>query len=500
MLEDVRKRHRDTNRFCNAIRDFDDEQRVAAEQEEIVVLAHAVEAEHVAPNRAHNVEHALDGPRARPAVVRIPRSHAACEDTAVTADAPLLAVLHGRDAVGPRELLPVVRALGLRTLTLADDTTTPAARAYDLLGEVVDTSSWPVERVAALLAERHAAGLVTFADARLEELAGLARLLALPALSPEAARRVSSKHQQRAALARAAAGGLPSLLVEDPTAPPTLDDVSFPAVLKPEAGAGGVQTQVVGDLDELLHALEAVPQATAMVVEPLIPSTPHPTADWLGDYVSVDSVITGDRIIHLGVVDRLPAAEPFREAGGVFPSQLPSPMRRAVEEATERAIRAIGITEAATHTELKLTPEGGSVIEVNARVGGYMHVLYGRAGATSPLESGILVALGRTLPAPTPPTQAGMLRLVQPPVEARQLVEVPPVRDLMALPGIWSVQVVRRSGDPVNWRDGTYGRIMDIWLEAPDHAELLRRFEIAEAFLARTVRYSGGNGTLLPHE
>lgn len=83
-------------------------------------------------------------------------------------DAPLLVVLHGRDAVGPRELFPVVQSLGLRTLTIADDATTPAARACGILGHVVETGDWPAERVASLLDERGATGVMTFADGRLE--------------------------------------------------------------------------------------------------------------------------------------------------------------------------------------------------------------------------------------------------------------------------------------------------------------------------------------------
>jgi biotin carboxylase len=346
------------------------------------------------------------------------------------------------------------------------------------------------EPLAAELRRRGVDGAVTFADEHLVLTAELCALLGSPGLRPDVARVVVSKHDQRVALNRAGVSSIASVVLEAGAPVPADAAISYPAVLKPEHGTGAAVTLKLASAAELEQALDALERGRRMVCEPYIPDVVHPAGDWLGNYVSVDSIVTRGEVTHLGVVDRLPAAEPFRESGGVWPSLLPERHRRAVEELVETAIRALGVDEAVTHVEVKLTPTSGVVIEVNARLGGYMHALYTRGGRGDPLRAALDLAAARE-PAPLrAPDRAIMVLLTQPPVDATTLTSVPSVQRLRSLPGVYSAEALRRPGDAVDWREGSLGRVLDLWLEAPDHDELRRRADAVQELLDAELRFA----------
>ena len=61
---------------------------------------------------------------------------------------------------------------------------------------------------------------------------------------------------------------------------------------------------------------------------------------------------------HLTVTDKLVPAFPFREVGDIMPSSLPAEAAASIIDLTAAAIRALGMTTGAVHTEQKLTGVG----------------------------------------------------------------------------------------------------------------------------------------------
>jgi biotin carboxylase len=165
--------------------------------------------------------------------------------------------------------------------------------------------------------------------------------------------------------------------------PAALAEVGLPAVVKPVRGAGSRHTHPLLDraqatellaeiFTELGHGSPAPPDEPQLIVEELLrgrPSLPF------GDYVSVESLCASGEITHLAVSGKPPLVPPFRETGRFWPTHLPEPEQRTILDLVSRALRALNVRHGLTHTELKLTPSGPRIIEVNGRLGGHLNGL-----------------------------------------------------------------------------------------------------------------------------
>lgn len=73
----------------------------------------------------------------------------------------------------------------------------------------------------------------------------------------------------------------------------------------------------------------------------------------------------------IGVTDKSVGGEPaFIETGHMFPAALPAADAAAAQETAVRAIEALGLDGVVAHTEIKLTPDGPRLVEVNPRPAG----------------------------------------------------------------------------------------------------------------------------------
>lgn len=230
-------------------------------------------------------------------------------------------------------------------------------------------------------------GVLTFSDNMLMPAARIAEAVGLRHNSPSSVSLLTNKLRQREALV---AGGIPVPaffgIAGAADLGPASSHVGFPAVLKPVGGGGSILATLVRSHEELVRAwghAEAALRDPALdgellfddggpllILERLLVGGDWHDGNQLGDYVSVESSAYGGVIQHLGVMDKLPLAEGFRETGHVIPSVLSESQLADLHDTTDQVLRALGVTEGMTHTELKLTAEGPRVIEVNGRVSG----------------------------------------------------------------------------------------------------------------------------------
>jgi cysteine synthase A len=98
----------------------------------------------------------------------------------------------------------------------------------------------------------------------------------------------------------------------------------------------------------------------------------------------------------VGITDKSVTAPPhFVERRHLFPAELSPDLAAEVERAARAAVDAAGVTLGATHTEVKLTPAGVAVLEVNPRpAGGMIPALVEHATGTDLLEQQVRVAAG----------------------------------------------------------------------------------------------------------
>ncbi|MDQ2837335.1 MAG: ATP-grasp domain-containing protein [Actinomycetota bacterium] len=308
------------------------------------------------------------------------------------------------------------------------------------LGEVIDIDAG-TERIAESLSCAGTNGIVTFSDGMLQQAAELASRLGLPFHSKETVRLVTDKSAQRARLRACGVDEVrTSTLHTAADWPAAVLAVGLPAVLKPASGSGSRDTYLIRDprdglrlAQRLLGDLGAPGGGPFVLEEYLIGKPGLPFAD----YISVESVVSPAGIAHVGVTGNFPMVPPFREIGHFWPSVLAPHERRQVEELTTRALQALGISWGLTHTELKLTPDGPRIIEVNGRLGGFISDLARSACGLDLVEVASRIALGWELPElPSLPDRVHFQYSSPMPAEACTLRGVRGVPQLRKTPGI----------------------------------------------------------------
>ena len=240
-------------------------------------------------------------------------------------------------------------------------------------GPVVNIAGLDTDQILKELSAPYAPdGIVTYLDANMSRIALVAQALGLPFHSVTTAAALTDKFEQRRVL-RDAGLDSPSCLVIEPSqhVPDLAIDAGssqWPAVLKPRSAQGSRYTFKVNDVEHLERLLTALgPARPDMVLEGYIADDPARKDDVYAAYVSVESVVAKGVISHLALTGRFPPAENFRETGFFIPAALNDDDRDNALRLATTAIEALGITTGCLHTEIKFTPEGPRIIEVNGR-------------------------------------------------------------------------------------------------------------------------------------
>jgi len=395
---------------------------------------------------------------------------------------PRVAVMYEPGAFSPLEISEAAR--GLCDLIWVTGWSAPldssVARLLPRLGTLIDVRDLDREASVAALREAHADGIAVFTDAAQQPAAELARELELPFHSPQTALWLRDKLEQRRALR---AGGLPvpaalALSRSDvgTRAEAEALEVTWPAVLKPRRGSGGSETFLVKGPDELLVVLEDVPGEREFILEEYLPDRPDSPGAPVADMVSVELVVVDGVSRHVAISGRFPIVAPLRENGGFLPSHLDADASAAVVDAAKQAAAALGVERGVLHIEVKQTPAGPRIVEVNGRVGGIVPMLLRRLGGPPLITWVLRLALGLDV-GPFEPVLAG-------PAVAFYYVWLPPVGDfdvreihgfdaVMSLPQVDQAWLNRQVGDRVSSREGgMFGHLGAAYGTVATHDEL----------------------------
>ncbi|MFD0277926.1 ATP-grasp domain-containing protein [Kitasatospora sp. NPDC127111] len=215
-------------------------------------------------------------------------------------------------------------------------------------------------------------GVLSSCDYYLPLVARVARRLGLPGPAPEAVAAACRKDLTRRALAEAGVPGPAFALCADrEQARAAARAIGFPLVVKPVDLCAGMLVREVSDERELalaLRALEEFPvnargqrRAPVVLLEELL----------TGPEVSVETVSAGGVAHVVGVTDKSVGGAPaFIETGHMFPAALAPADAAAAADTALAALAALGLDQVVAHTEIKLTPAGPRVVEVNPRPAG----------------------------------------------------------------------------------------------------------------------------------
>lgn len=325
-------------------------------------------------------------------------------------------------------LPPLLRELGHDYLLLTRDPALypevggephPVVRDADEV-IVVDTNDRAAMTgaVIGVVCRRRVDGVLTTCDYYLDAVAELNTMLGLAGASPHVMRRATRKDAVRTVLRRA---GLPGpRFAAAATWEETLAgaaELGFPLVAKPVDLNSGTSVHLVDGeaaLKDAFHEVTGVerntrgqPLARRLLLEEVL----------RGPEVSVEAVTVAGRTTVIGITGKS-VTPSFVEAGHVFPAPLPPSVAAEVTEHVRAALHAIGFSHGLSHTELRLTPSGPRIVEINPRQGGgYVFDLVRTVTGVNPLGLLTELALGRTPEPDVRPAGTAAVAFVLSPVD-----------------------------------------------------------------------------------
>lgn len=352
-------------------------------------------------------------------------------------------------------------------------------------GAVVDAVGLDTARLAAELVRLEVVGVAGYTDSVLLDAAHVADRIGCRFHSVPTAEQLVDKYRQRVALA---AGGVPTPRFREVPAdrhPEQIAraaaEVGFPLVIKPVRGAGSRLVSLVHSPGELHRELQEYGEEPA-VLEAYLESVSG-ADDPFSDVVSVETIVQDGKCLHLTTTGRFAFDPPFREAGMFMPGALDPATNAAVQAAAGEALHAVGIEHGICHTEVKVTPEGPRIIEVNGRIGGEVPSMLTVCGGPPLLRLSLRLALGERIEArPLEATRVGYYLRCFPPVEAMTLLRLEGIDRLHEIPGVAEVRQSLAVGAAIDFRLGSGSQLFDLSGAVDSHEELLRvRQRIAEA-------------------
>jgi biotin carboxylase len=260
------------------------------------------------------------------------------------------------------------KALG-RTLSVVDTRSALATIAESIpcgRTEAASTEDEDMLRAVSALNPEH---VISTTELRLGQAARIREAMGLPGNPAHAELAVSDKLRTRTVLE---AAGLTSVRYAGCSLSRLPEEIARwdrPVVVKPRALAGSNGVRLIegpADLEDMYREYD-VPEAAAqgrdeVIIESFIPGTE----------ISAEGLAVDGRLRLLSLTDKINTGTPyFQEVGHVLPSALAE--RRGAEVASylQRAIKALGITTAPIHAELKLEESRGvEMVEIHTRFGG----------------------------------------------------------------------------------------------------------------------------------
>jgi biotin carboxylase len=249
--------------------------------------------------------------------------------------------------------------------------------------------------------------------------------------------------------------------------------VGFPALLKPRNGTACQGIHLVEDSSQLARLLlEIVDRPGHMILEERMEDLP--VAGPYADRLSIETIACDGVYGHLGVTGLFRMMPLFRSTGGFFPADVEPATARELFDLATRAIKALGSDFGFYRTEVKLTPDGPKIIEINGRPTGLTPTVVKLASGVPLLELAMRLALGErvVLDRPVQCDQIAYRYYYEPPMSATKVLGISGLSALGDLPGVRQIDVHKEIGDSLDWRKGSLDKIFQVTGTVHSYEEL----------------------------
>ena len=179
-----------------------------------------------------------------------------------------------------------------------------------------------------------------------------------------------------------------------------------------------------------------------------------------GPEVSVETISIDGECHVIQITDKLTTGAPFFvEMGHSQPTQLPPKVAEDIKRVAKMAVKAIGIKNGPSHTEIKATPTGAKIVELGARLGGDCITTH-----LVPLSTGvdmvkccIQIALGEYCDWQAKWEKGSAIRYFE--SHKGKLVSIDGLDEARAIEGVVEIDVVKKIGQEINNIESSTDRV-----------------------------------------
>ncbi|GFP74215.1 ATP-grasp domain-containing protein [Clostridium fungisolvens] len=169
-----------------------------------------------------------------------------------------------------------------------------------------------------------------------------------------------------------------------------------------------------------------------------------------GPEVSVETLSINGEVSVIAITDKLTTGAPrFVEMGHSEPSKLERGIQEQIRDVAKRAVKAIGIENGPSHTEIKVTKDGPKIVEIGARLGGdnITTSLVPLSTGVNMVECCIRIALGEKPDIEQKFHKSSAIRYFDTPVGI--LKDIEGIEEAKKLDGIKQISFTKNIGDKV---------------------------------------------------
>lgn len=211
-----------------------------------------------------------------------------------------------------------------------------------------------------------------------------------------------------------------------------------------------------------------------------------------GPEVSVESYSVEGETHIITITDKIVTELPFFvELGHTEPSRLSYDQQEEICKVADLAIRAIGMKNGPTHTEIKVTPSGAKLVEIAARLGGDFITsrLVPLSTGVDMIECSFASLLDEDIHWQRSIARGSAIRFIQ--GEEGFFGDVEGVEKIQNMPGIQEVEIYMHSGDYIRKPENSSDRVGHIIAIGKDADEASKNAE--EALKRLRVIYKDRN-------
>lgn len=267
---------------------------------------------------------------------------------------------------GKYQLQGIIKAkeMGLYVIATDGSSMAPGLRLADM-SYVIDVKN--IEANLEVAKKNSIDGVLCVAsDVSLKTVAVIAKELGLPGIGIDVAERSTDKELMRKSFVK---GGVPSpksfTVYNYEELLKKVDEVGYPAVIKPADNAGSRGVKMVtkqGDLGDAYEKAMENSRSKKVVIEEYME----------GVEVSVEAFVYQGKINIIALSDKVRSAPPYLlDVEVIFPSAYSDEVKREIINVAKKAIKAIGIEMGPVHIEIMITKNGPIPVELAARGPGF---------------------------------------------------------------------------------------------------------------------------------